>query len=179
MLPVVAIDHLPAANSIGSCRLPGILKRMSTIKGALDAALGKIERDDKLSDLAIRGSLLQPFVPPILPEIGRIHRDRADLASDFFERLNSWILEYQEGLDSETEIGLGLVSFGLIRTIHLSEMSYWNPALIRFDGLDENGKPTQLIQHVSQISVLLTSVPKQGDHPKRIVGFNRESGANG
>jgi uncharacterized protein DUF6173 len=66
-----------------------------------------------------------------------------------------------------------LVSFGQTLTFHLSDISYWNPQLIRFDGFDPQGQPVQLIQHVSQISVLLTKMPKLGDTPKR-VGFRAD-----
>lgn len=95
---------------------------------------------------------------------------RADLAEDFYARLVEWIGDFEAGLDVEHEVGVRLVSFGQALVFHLTDMSWWNPALIRFDGVNDSGEPVQLIQHVSQISVLLMGVQKQGDEPRRI-GF--------
>lgn len=110
-----------------------------------------------------------PVVPDFTP-MPPLRVGRADLASDFYQRLAQWIRDFEADLDGDTEVGARLVNFGQALTFHLTDMSYWNPALIRFDGVSEDGKPIQLIQHVSQISVLLTSVPKLGPEPRRI-GF--------
>lgn len=38
-----------------------------------------------------------------------------------------------------------------------------------------NGRMSTLIQHVSQLNFLLTSVPKEPDKPKRKIGFSTSS----
>jgi Family of unknown function (DUF6173) len=96
-----------------------------------------------------------------------------NLASGFYDRLVEWITAFQDELDSETEVGVRLVSFGQSLTFHLRDMSWYNPSLIRFDGVDPEGQEVQLIQHVSQISVLLMRVPKLSAEAKRI-GFHVE-----
>jgi Family of unknown function (DUF6173) len=93
-----------------------------------------------------------------------------NLASEFRSRLLAWIHEFELGLDSDTEVGARLVSFGQSVTFHLESIGFQNPSLLRFDGVTEDGRRIQLIQHVSQISVLLTSVPKAGEQARRI-GF--------
>ena len=42
--------------------------------------------------------------------------------------------------------------------------------MIVFYGKNDNGEPVQLIQHTSQLSVLLVAVRKQAERPRRI-GF--------
>lgn len=96
------------------------------------------------------------------------------LASGFYERLKTWIIEFESSIDEEHEVGVRLVSFGQAVTFHLLDIRYWNPLLIRFDGVSEDGLPLQLIQNVNQISMLLMKVPKQGPTPRR-VGFHASS----
>lgn len=93
------------------------------------------------------------------------------LASGFYERLTSWITDFEKLLDPETEVGVRLVSFGQTLTFHLTDITYWNPFLIRFDGLNAEGQEVQLIQNVSQISILLMRLPRLADKPHRI-GFH-------
>jgi len=106
---------------------------------------------------------LRVFTPPAPPD--------GHLASGFYERLVDWITGFEESLDADHEIGARLVAFGPV-VIRLTDITWWNPALIRFDGVDDAGNPVQLIQHISQISVLLVRLPKQGQVARRI-GFVR------
>jgi hypothetical protein len=51
-------------------------------------------------------------------------------------------------------------------------MGYWNPSLLFFIGVTDDGNPVQLIQHVSQISVLLMKLPRRDtSKPKQPFGF--------
>jgi hypothetical protein len=94
--------------------------------------------------------------------------DSAYRAKAFYESLAEWIKEFEATLDADHEVGVRLVSFGDAVTFHLTDMSYWNPQLIRFDGVDASARPVQLIQHVSQISVFLTALPKRGVSASRL-----------
>jgi hypothetical protein len=49
-------------------------------------------------------------------------------------------------------------------------MGYFGPDMIVFYGKNDSGEPVQLIQHTSQLSVLLVAVRKQSERPRRI-GF--------
>ena len=54
----------------------------------------------------------------------------------------------------------------------LSDIGFWNPSLITFRGVTDDGSPVELIQHVTQISVLLMKLPrKDPSKPKRPIGF--------
>lgn len=87
-----------------------------------------------------------------------------------YERLVRSIASFEEDLDSESEIGARLVTFGNQEVIHIEDIGYWGPDLIIFYGKGHEGKPLQLLQHYSQVNVLLIAVPKEGPQPRRI-GF--------
>jgi hypothetical protein len=42
--------------------------------------------------------------------------------------------------------------------------------MLIFHGVNEHDKPVQLLQHVSQLNILLTALPKETEKPRRI-GF--------
>ena len=42
--------------------------------------------------------------------------------------------------------------------IHIEDMGYWGPDLLIFYGSDQSGRPVELLQHYTQISVLLCAV---------------------
>jgi hypothetical protein len=114
---------------------------------------------------------LESMLPPSLPVMPEIPKMDGHLASGLRERLTEWIQDFESTLDPDHEVGARLVSFGETLVFHIDAISWWNPSLIRFDGIDDNGDPVQLIQHVSQISVLLLKLPKQGPVARRI-GFS-------
>ncbi|MEO0370437.1 MAG: DUF6173 family protein [Pseudomonadota bacterium] len=88
-----------------------------------------------------------------------------------YERLILYIQNFEKMLDNEHEIAMGFAgdSSGVIR---IEGMGYFDPDLVTFYGTDGAGTKTQLIQHVSQLSVMLRALPKttEGKEPNRI-GF--------
>lgn len=93
----------------------------------------------------------------------------SNFASEFYEKLARYIIDFEKELDPEHEVGARLVNFGVEMVIHVDGISYKNPSLICFHGRGELG-PVQLIQHVSQINFLLTVVPRENKERERI-GF--------
>lgn len=71
------------------------------------------------------------------------------------------------------EVGVRLVTFGQSVEFYLDDIGYYNPSLIRFCGTMAEGTQVQLVQHVTQISILLMGVPLLPGREKRI-GFLRE-----
>ena len=63
-----------------------------------------------------------------------------------------------------------ITNFGHSVTMHVTEIGYEKSVLMIFKGY-VNGKMSTLIQHISQLNFLLTSVPKENDRPKRPIGF--------
>ena len=87
-----------------------------------------------------------------------------------YESLGEYIKNFEAELDEDHEIGARLVSFGQSVTFHIEDISYEGPGIITFYGRTEAMEKVQLVQHVSQLSVLLIAVKKQQDKPRRI-GF--------
>jgi hypothetical protein len=99
----------------------------------------------------------------------------ANFASEFYTRLVTAINEFDEKLDEAHEVGARLVNFGASVTIHLTGLGYHNPSLIKFFGKTDNGEPVELIQHVSQISILLIKVKRTDlSGPKRKIGVQSD-----
>ena len=88
-----------------------------------------------------------------------------------YERLILYIKNFEEQLDNEHEIAMGFAG-GDAGVLRIEGIGYFDPDIITYYGSDGEGTKTQLVQHVSQLSVMLRALPKQVDHaePNRI-GF--------
>ena len=88
-----------------------------------------------------------------------------------YERLILYIQNFEQQLDNEHEVAMGFAG-GDAGVLRIEGMGYFDPDIVTFYGSDETGAKTQLIQHVSQLSVILRALPKepQQEAPKRI-GF--------
>ena len=88
-----------------------------------------------------------------------------------YRKIMEQISEFEENLDDNHEIALMLTSFGSLSIMSIEDVGYQNPDLLYFFGY-VNGKKSQLIQHVSQLNILLTSVEKENkSKPPRRIGF--------
>lgn len=87
-----------------------------------------------------------------------------------FEIIKKYIEDFQNSLDSEHDIALLLTNFGSSVLMEVTNVSYEKSVLMIFKGF-VNGVESTLIQHVSQLNFLLTSVPKEPNIPKRQIGF--------
>lgn len=96
----------------------------------------------------------------------------ANYASVFYEQLMEFILAFEAELDPAHEVGVRLVNFGLNIEFHLARIGYHNPSLIAFYGTTNEGDPVQLVQHVSQISILLMNLPLRPGSTKKSIGFH-------
>jgi hypothetical protein len=89
-----------------------------------------------------------------------------------FQRLAQAIAAFEQKLDTNHEVGFRLVSFGEGQVFHAEDIGYWAPDMILFFGRNDQGAPMQLLQHVSQVSVLLVAAKKIGAEPARRIGFD-------
>lgn len=87
-----------------------------------------------------------------------------------FEILKKYIIDFENKLDSDHEVGLRLTNFGQSITMNVTEISYEESVVLVFKGF-VNGTFSTLIQHVSQLNFLLTSIPKEPNRPARRIGF--------
>ncbi|MCI1822177.1 MAG: DUF6173 family protein [Megasphaera sp.] len=95
------------------------------------------------------------------------------LASDMYKRIVSLINHFESDLPDTMQAGGRLVSSGNI-TFSIQDVGYWDPNMIVFYGeLSDNSK-VELVQHLSQLNLLLVAVPRNDDisAPRRIIGFN-------
>lgn len=98
------------------------------------------------------------------------HKDRNPVI-EVCESLAKYIREFESGLDSDEEVGARLVTFGQAVTFHISQVGFSKPNIVTFYGITDSGDKVQLIQHVSQLSVLLVAMKKQSEEPRRPIGF--------
>lgn len=88
-----------------------------------------------------------------------------------YERLILYIQNFEEQLDAEHEVAMGFTG-GEAGILRIEGVGYFDPDILTFYGTDETGARTQLVQHVSQLNVILRASPKpkDTDRPRRI-GF--------
>ncbi len=97
-------------------------------------------------------------------------RHPPDPASWMHQRLVHQILEFEKNLSKDHELGGRFVGGPSNEPLHITNVASWGPDMIVFMGQLPDGKKFELLQHYSQVSVLLVAVPKMKDEPRRI-GF--------
>ena len=96
-----------------------------------------------------------------------------------YDRLVLYIREFEKQLNADQEVAIGFAG-SEAGILQIEGLGFFNPDILTFYGKDDNGMKTQLIQHVSQLSVMLHTRPKSdpNDVPRRI-GFKLLSGWSG
>lgn len=121
--------------------------------------------------------------PDISKEIERMNQDLDKYmdspiyhvwADEQFVILKRYIQDFEKTLDPEHEVELLLTNFGQTITMHVASITYEAPVLMVFKGF-VNGQEATLIQHINQLSFLMTSYKKEEDRPKRTIGFSVEN----
>ncbi len=100
-------------------------------------------------------------------------------AQSAYIRIVQYIRTFESQLDSSHEVAMGFAASdaGVLR---IEGIGFFDPDLITFYGRDEAGQKTQLVQHISQLSVMLRAVPAQTEGaPARRIGFLLQSGWQG
>lgn len=88
-----------------------------------------------------------------------------------YERLILYIQNFEEQLDEEHEVAMGFAG-GDVGVLRIEGIGFFDPDLVTFYGTDDDGVRTQLIQHVSQLNVLLRAEPKaETEEPPNRIGF--------
>lgn len=107
-------------------------------------------------------------IPPSVAKKPVAQKSPAEWA---YERLILYIQNFEEQLDNEHEVAMGFAG-GDTGVLRIEGMGFFDPDMITFYGSDAAGTKTQLIQHVSQLSVMLRALPKEVEQeaPTRI-GF--------
>ncbi|MEM9579458.1 MAG: DUF6173 family protein [Pseudomonadota bacterium] len=88
-----------------------------------------------------------------------------------YERLILYIQNFEEQLDSDQEVAMGFTG-GDAGVLRIEGMGFFDPDIITFYGSDPMGGKTQLVQHVSQLNVMLRALPKEVKAaPPNRIGF--------
>jgi hypothetical protein len=119
---------------------------------------------------------LNQYLPKVEIEEFKLPDIRNYQLADYqYELIMESIKSFESKLDDNQELAVKLASFGQSILLTVTDIGYSNPTLIRFYGY-VNGQESELIQHISQLNFLLTSVQKNdSSRPARRIGFDNGS----
>ncbi len=129
---------------------------------------------DKPETHGVRVEAIIPAHIPSMPVRSSESKHELNPASWMYERVCRQIIDFEKSLKPDEELGGRFVNAPHEGVVHVEDVGYWGPDMLIFHGTDNSGRPVQLLQHYSQTSVLLCTVPKKDDQAKRI-GFVLES----
>lgn len=139
--------------------LPALAEIATTAEAVESAALPRA-RLARIREAPPAGGKDCPDAAPELPDsLARVPVSEKSPAQWAYERVILYIRDFEEGLDSEHEAAMGFAgtAAGVMR---IDGIGYFDPDIVTFTGLDGDGLRSQLIQHVSQLNVVLTAFPK-------------------
>lgn len=92
-----------------------------------------------------------------------------------YERIILYIQNFEKALDNDHEVGMGFADGGA-GVMRIEGLGFFDPDIITYYGTNGAGAKSQLVQHVSQLNVMLVASPKRVDQaePNRI-GFQLAS----
>ncbi|WP_376876828.1 DUF6173 family protein [Albirhodobacter sp. R86504] len=112
-----------------------------------------------------------PEAQPLPAALRRTPAEQKSEAQWAYERLVLFIKNFEEQLDQDQEIALGMTG-GTSGALRIEGLGYFAPDILTFYGRNEQGVRTQLIQHVSQLNFSLVALPKEAPEEKpRRIGF--------
>lgn len=116
---------------------------------------------------------------PLPDSIARGDLTQKSPAEWAYERIILYIQNFEEHLDGDHEVGMGFTG-GDVGIMRIQGMGFFAPDIVTFYGLDQSGAKTQLVQHVSQLNVMLRAAPKKADRAEPVrIGFQLASGLEG
>lgn len=96
-----------------------------------------------------------------------------------YERMVQYIRNFEAQLNADEEVVMGFAGSDA-GVVSIEGLGYYDPDILTFYGRDEEGMKTQLVQHVTQLSVILRAVPKVAPEiPARRIGFHLRPGWTG
>lgn len=113
----------------------------------------------------------QSAAPTQIPSNLQNNGEEKSAARWAYERLILYIQNFEKQLNADQEVAMGFTGSdaGVMR---IEGLGYFDPDIVTFFGSTESGTRTQLIQHVTQLNVMLMALPKPTEQaePARI-GF--------
>ncbi|MCV6593107.1 MAG: DUF6173 family protein [Silicimonas sp.] len=136
--------------------------QISTAAEALECAAGAVHSDPEQTSVEQE---------PLPAAVGKKPVEQKSPAEWAYQRLILYIQNFEKTLDAAEEVAMGLTDTGA-GVLRIEGLGYFDPDIVTFYGTDQTGARVQLVQHVSQLNVLLRSTPKPTEvaEPRRI-GF--------
>ncbi len=108
---------------------------------------------------------------PLPEDVGDAPVEHKSPAQWAYERLVLYIKNFEERLAGDEEVAMGFTDTGA-GILKIEGIGFFDPDIVTFYGVDGAGARAQLVQHVTQLNVMLRAVPKpqEVDAPRRI-GF--------
>lgn len=113
---------------------------------------------------------------PCSKDFNSLHADLPDGAyarsnpfSGTCRAVRASIEQFEADLDAEHEVSLQLVSFGSTVSIRPERVGFSTANVITFHGITDDGEKVHLVQHVSQVSMMLKAARKLNAKPKRVI----------
>jgi hypothetical protein len=142
---------------------------MTEIRTTAEAVENAILPDARVA-LAESGGAPTAEEQPLPPGVGDVPIEQKSPAQWAYERIVLYIRNFEEQLDADQEVAMGFAGSdaGVLRIMGIG---FFAPDIITFYGRDDSGAKTQLIQHVSQLNVLLRALPKEAEGEATRIGF--------
>ena len=106
---------------------------------------------------------------PLMPNIPE--PEHLVVAEKICKYVISQILSFEKTLPNDMQAGGTLANFAGL-TFGIDRIGFKNPNIIILYGTLPDGSSVRLIQHTSQLNLLLTAVPRKNpEQPRRSIGF--------
>ena len=119
---------------------------------------------------------LTPEQEPLPDAVQKKPVEKKSAAEWAYERLILYIKGFEKTLDNEHEVVMGVTDTGAV-VLKIEGLGYFDPDIVTFYGTDGSGARVQLVQHVSQLNVILRAAKKPDEAAKpRRIGFELAKG---
>lgn len=100
----------------------------------------------------------------------------APMAEGVCRHIIQEIIDFESTLPDNLQAGGRLVSFASGEVFSINDIKYKNPNLIIFYGELPDGSKVRMLQHQSQLNIMLLAVPvRDPEKPRRKIGFCQDS----
>lgn len=131
----------------------------------------QLNRMVKISDGVVRA--LSATALPVVEDGASSALKSPNPAERAVEHIKEEITAFEANLSNDEEVGGIIIGAPGGTVFHIVKFYVLNMDILVFVGVNEHGKPQRLIQHITQLSILLTALPKIGITPRRI-GFQAQ-----
>lgn len=119
---------------------------------------------------------LPSYYQPDYEALSKVSIKIPSQAEIMFENIVERIQKFEAALPNELQAAGNIVN-GPGVTFLINKVAYMEPNIILFSGLLPDGASVELVQHISQLNLLLTALPRKDDtsKPRRKIGFQPEA----